>query len=793
MKSSPPTETMIPQTTAIVVVQRWWIVGQRWGRQWGLYALLGTLFGMIAAIGVTQNTTPLQSAERQVQSRFWQWRGAIAPPDDIVIVGIDAKTLNQISSFPLDRGNYAQGIDKILAAGAKSIALDIILDVPRNQGQINPDWENDCEGKNLVPGDRALRSTLQRYGDRITLATTFSNMNEDGLNQIKLVVPYCGFLVPGLRLGNIDFKTENDTYYQLGNSFLKDLVQQSEGFQAQLSDYRIKPFAESALKAARSPIVDRPNAKYPDQDIFYYGGAETFTTISLADILIPENWQNRFQNGAFFRNKLVLLGATDRTIGDIKTTPLGLMPGVEVHANAIATIMQQRSLRPLLSNRALTGLLVFAAVLSAALLQASVKKPGWRLLWSLGLMSAWLGCSYGLMMQASLLLPTLLPIGAIGLTGLSYMGIGFARDQRNRSQLELSLQDRARDPVVRDIINQQNDEELKQKLLQGRQQELLGARIGGGRYKIIKIHSAGGFGETYIAEDLHRPDQPKCVVKKLSPASNNPKHLRLARRLFQREAETLEKLGKQHDQIPQLLAYFEEEAEFYLVQEFVDGHPLNREVALGRQLPETQIVAILREILQVLDFVHSQGVIHRDIKPSNLIRRDRDNRLVLIDFGAVKELQTAGEEESVSDLTIGIGTQGYMAPEQQAGHPQMNSDIYALGMMGVQMLTGVSPSQLTRDSETGEINLKGKTHASAGLIDVISKMITYHYKQRYKTAPEVLQDLKKLSLYTTLPAILNDLIQESTPVDEEVYETQPWPTSFEQVEDLPPTEPPPAL
>jgi serine/threonine protein kinase len=195
--------------------------------------------------------------------------------------------------------------------------------------------------------------------------------------------------------------------------------------------------------------------------------------------------------------------------------------------------------------------------------------------------------------------------------------------------------------------------------------------------------------------------------------------------------------------------------------------------------------------LQILGFVHSQSVIHRDIKPSNLIRRDRDNRLVLIDFGAVKGLQIAGDEENISDLTIGIGTQGYMAPEQQAGHPQFNSDIYAVGMMGVQMLTGISPSQLPRHAETGEIDWEQKTHASIGLVNVVAKMITYDYKQRYQSTELVLQDLKQLSLHTTLPAMLSHLLQDALPGAEEIQETQPWPTTFDHEGDLPPTAPPP--
>jgi CHASE2 domain-containing sensor protein/tRNA A-37 threonylcarbamoyl transferase component Bud32 len=663
--------------------------------------------------------------------------------------------------------------------------------LPLPAGQIDAE---DCEGKRLGAGDRAFQQTLKRYGDRITMATSFSANKEGNLNQMQLVVPYCAFQQPNLRYGNIDFTTENEVYHQLGDRFLQTLQAQSEAARIHIEDFQMQPFANAAAATAGWQLASRSGKDMSGQDIYYYGGAGTFETVSLADVLIPDNWQNRFQNGAFFKDKLVLVGAIDRTLGDVRETPLGMMPGVEIHANALASLIQGRSVRPLLPTAAAAGL-VMVAVLGSAAFQAKAKQPAWRLLWTGVLMLAWLFTGYGLLTQMSYLIPTVMPLGAIGLTVLSYVGLGFARDRRRSNQLEATLQDRSRDPVVRDIINQQTDEELKQKLLQGRQQELLGARIGGGRYEIIKIHSAGGFGETYIAEDQHRPDRPKCVVKKLSPARSNPRHLKLARRLFQREAETLEKLGNQHDQIPQLLAYFEEDTEFYLVQEFVDGNPLSTEISLGRQLPETQVVSILREILQILSFVHGQDVIHRDIKPSNLIRRKRDNRLVLIDFGAVKEIQNAGDDETPSDLTIGIGTQGYMAPEQQAGHPQPNSDIYALGMMGVQMLMGVSPSQLTRNSETGEIDLEGKTHASQGLVDVISKMIAYHYKQRYRTAADVLQDLKQLSIHTTIPAMLTELLQDNPPVDEELYETQPWPTRFTAVDgdDLPPTEPPPTL
>lgn len=143
------------------------------------------------------------------------------------------------------------------------------------------------------------------------------------------------------------------------------------------------------------------------------------------------------------------------------------------------------------------------------------------------------------------------------------------------------------------------------------------------RYKIIQALGSGGFGQTYIAEDTHRPRNPRCVLKHLSFSSQDEAILRQVRRMFYAEADTLEKLGR-HDQIPQLLAYFEEQNEFYLVQEFIQGHPLNDEIIGGNRLLEAQTIELVEDVAQVLDFVHQQGVIHRDLKPENLIRRDRD-------------------------------------------------------------------------------------------------------------------------------------------------------------------------
>ncbi len=288
------------------------------------------------------------------------------------------------------------------------------------------------------------------------------------------------------------------------------------------------------------------------------------------------------------------------------------------------------------------------------------------------------------------------------------------------------------------------------------------------RYQIIRVLGAGAFGQTYVAQDTHIPGNPTCVVKHLKPASNFPKFLETARQLFQREAETLVKLGK-HDQIPHLLAYFEEDQEFYLVQEFIEGHILTSELLPGQRLPESQVIQLLEEVLNILVFVHSQGVIHRDIKPDNIIRRSNDNKLVLIDFGAIKQVQNQQlpstveqeQEQSVASSTR-IGTPGYTPTEQDRGKPRPCSDIYALGMIGIQALTGVFPQQLQEDDESGEIIWQHQAQVSSELEAILTKMVRYHFKDRYQSATEALLALQLLKNSPPTPSVQATVVDRIT-------------------------------
>ncbi|MFB2878872.1 tetratricopeptide repeat protein [Floridanema aerugineum] len=269
-----------------------------------------------------------------------------------------------------------------------------------------------------------------------------------------------------------------------------------------------------------------------------------------------------------------------------------------------------------------------------------------------------------------------------------------------------------------------------------------------GRYQIVQILGGGSFGQTFLAQDIKRPGHPQCVVKQLRYFSNDPQCLTIASRLFKKEAEVLEKLG-QHDQIPTLLADLEENQQFYLVQQFISGHPLTQEILPGQPWTEEQVINLLKEVLEILVFVHQQGVIHRDIKPANLMRRQSDNKIVLIDFGAVKEIGTQIAHGQLNQ-TVVIGTPGYMPIEQFQGQPQYNSDIYALGMTAIQALLGLAANELSKlqtphNSNPMEVVWRNRGQVSKPLADIIDKMVKSSYLERYQSAKEVLADLEAIS------------------------------------------------
>lgn len=265
-----------------------------------------------------------------------------------------------------------------------------------------------------------------------------------------------------------------------------------------------------------------------------------------------------------------------------------------------------------------------------------------------------------------------------------------------------------------------------------------------GRYDIISKLGEGGIGETYLAIDNDLPSNYQCVIKKLKPQNVNQSTIKWLNDSFEREAKILQKLGT-HDQIPRLLAFFSENQEFYLVQEYIEGLNLRAEFSLKRQFSQEEVMFLLQHILEVLEYVHQKGVIHRDLKPENLIRR-ADSKIVLIDFGAIKEVgtQVFNAQGQRVKTTFVIGTLGYMPIEQLQCNPMLCSDIYAVGMIALEALTGVFPTHLL-NPDIGEVVWKDRVRVRDDFAEVLEKMVARNPSVRYQSASEALKVVQELT------------------------------------------------
>ena len=263
------------------------------------------------------------------------------------------------------------------------------------------------------------------------------------------------------------------------------------------------------------------------------------------------------------------------------------------------------------------------------------------------------------------------------------------------------------------------------------------------RYRVVGALGRGGFGATFLARDESLPGRPPCVIKQLRPTVEAPHVLEMARDLFQREAKILGKIGN-HPQLPRLLDYFEAKQEFFLVQEYISGATLQQAVKRGGPFTESGAKQFLCEVLPVMQYIHSHEVIHRDIKPANLIRREQDKRLVLIDFGAVKDKVNpikASQSDQTALTAYAIGTPGYAPPEQMAMRPVYASDIYAIGVTCIYLLTGKSPKDLSYDPQSGEMLWHSHVKVSEHFAKVLDKMLEISVRHRYNSADAILRDM----------------------------------------------------
>jgi len=275
----------------------------------------------------------------------------------------------------------------------------------------------------------------------------------------------------------------------------------------------------------------------------------------------------------------------------------------------------------------------------------------------------------------------------------------------------------------------------------------------GSRYRILRELGRGGFGYTYLAEDVNRFNE-LCVLKEFLPQVNDDEALQKAKQLFEREADVLYQLN--HPQIPKfrelLRVHTRGRGRLFLVQDYVEGPTyqelLETRLNSGNRFSEPEVVQLLQQILPVLSYLHNVGVIHRDIAPDNLILRNMDGLPVLIDFGGVKQLATVLQQQVGTNIVpTRLGKAGY-APEEQmeTGQVTPSADLYALGVTALVLLTGQSPDFLY-DRFTKRWRWQDYVSLSPRLTKVLERMLAPRVGDRYSSATAVSQALSSPDTY----------------------------------------------
>lgn len=283
------------------------------------------------------------------------------------------------------------------------------------------------------------------------------------------------------------------------------------------------------------------------------------------------------------------------------------------------------------------------------------------------------------------------------------------------------------------------------------------------RYIIQQLLGQGGLGRTYLAFDTRRFNEA-CVLKEFAPIGTGGGGLEKCRNLFKREAKILHQL--EHPQIPRFLACFEGDGRLFLVQEYVNGKTysaLLRDRQLqGQTFTEQEVIKWLKYLLPVLEYIHQHHIIHRDISPDNIMLPEGNILPVLIDFGVGKQIADLNDVTSSNQATfVGkmslVGKVGYAPREQiSLGLCSPSSDLYALGVTAIVLLTGKDPSFLM-DQYSLEWKWRFHTYVSDGFAQILDKMLSDTPRHRYQTSQEVLRDLELLGRPQTASSTMFDV------------------------------------
>ncbi|MEB3148476.1 MAG: CHASE2 domain-containing serine/threonine-protein kinase [Sphaerospermopsis sp.] len=713
--------------------------------------IISSAIATIFIVGV-QKLQVLENIELRVYDQMMQMRGDPVPDSRLLIVAVTEEDL-QKWNWPLPGEVLDKLLGKLEEYEPRAIGLDIFRDLP------------------VQPGHEKLLERLE-YSDIIFPVCKHADSKNPGIAPPQGTKPeQVGFsdivedIDGSIRRNLISVKANESNLcqspfslsWQLAIKFLD-----GGGIQAQITDNQELQLRNVIFKPLQSHSGGYQNADTQGYQILlnYRSHSQIAQQVTVTDVLSGQVKPD------LVKDRIILIGSTAPSLKDIFNTPFttgkanntGKMAGVEIHAQMVSQILSA-----VLNNQRLFWFLpgwgefiwIGGWSVVGGFLAWRIRHPLALGVAEGGSLAVLLGTNFVIFLQAGwfpVVSPALgLVVAAVGV--LAYSAYFCQQEQEKVMQIVQEQQD-----LIAQLQAYKLQEPSRQTqatnvgpALYPSGQELALNKLLNKRYNITEKLGSGGFGTTYLAQDIQRPGKPVCVVKQMRSAHQNSQYLSVLRRLFHNEAYIMETLGK-HPQIPYLLAFFEENQQFYLVQEFIDGHSLSDKLKPGVSLVKAEAMNILKEVLQVLVFVHSYGVIHRDIKPSNLIRRKTNDHIVLIDFGAVKQIQPQVQAQQQENQTIAIGTLGYAPGEQMSGMPKLNSDIYALGIMIIQALTGVHPKVFQRDVNTGVviINQTSETgeqiwyywwelaNTTEPLNGVINKMVHLDFTQRYQSVEELL-------------------------------------------------------
>lgn len=266
-----------------------------------------------------------------------------------------------------------------------------------------------------------------------------------------------------------------------------------------------------------------------------------------------------------------------------------------------------------------------------------------------------------------------------------------------------------------------------------------GTPLQGGRYVIKQVLGQGGMGAALLATDK-RLDSKLVVIKELVSDSNDPAKLKENELNFKREVVTLAHLD--HPLIPNVTDNFEENARFFMVQEYVEGEDLEERIdRLKQPMGERDTLIYASEILDVLDYLAQQTppIVHRDIKPANIVISSKDKKAHLVDFGIARADVARNAKRK---QTSALGTPGYAPPEQYQGNADPRSDLYALGATLHHLLTNRDPRNYQPFNYPPARTFNSQL--SPEVESVLTRALNNDISQRYQSAAAMKSDIDQI-------------------------------------------------